>query len=109
MVKRQIASTGEFIEVKDDKSSSKTAVVEKKTLLVKVHSPFKLYFEGQADSVSATNNTGPFDILPKHHNFITLLNAGDLVVRTAEEEKHIRIARGVMHVKDDTVTVFLDV
>lgn len=79
------------------------------TMHVKVYSPFKVYFDGEAFSISALNQTGPFDILPKHHNFMTLLNAGDVVVRTDKSEEHIKISRGIMHVKADQVTVFLDV
>ncbi len=105
MVKRQIASTGEFVEEDNDASKKKEELI----LRVKVHSPFKVYFEGNAESVSAKNDTGPFDILPKHHNFITLLQAGELTVRGTEGEKHIRIARGIMHVRENIVNVFLDV
>jgi F0F1-type ATP synthase epsilon subunit len=52
---------------------------------------------------------GPFDILPKHHNFITLLTACEIVVRTKTNEEKIRIQAGIMHVKADSVVVFLDV
>jgi len=81
-----------------------------KTLHVKVHSPFKSYFEDDVLSVSAENGTGPFDILPKHHNFMTLLNPCELIIRKVDgHEIRIRIARGVMHVKADRAIVFLDV
>jgi hypothetical protein len=30
---------------------------------LKVYSPFKIYFDGAVQSVSAVNDTGPFDIL----------------------------------------------
>lgn len=106
MVKRQDASTGQIV---DDGKPEPAAKKGPKSLRVKVHSPFKVYFEGKAGSVSAENNTGPFDILPEHHNFITLLNACDLIIRNKEEEKRIKIARGIMHVKEDFVNVFLDV
>lgn len=76
---------------------------------VKIYAPFRTYFDGDAYSISAVNNTGPFDILPKHHNFMTLLNAGDIVVRTDRGEEKIAINRGIMHVKADVVVVFLDV
>lgn len=79
------------------------------TMRVKVYSPFKVYFDQDADSISAVNNTGPFDILPKHHNFMTLLNACDIVIRAGDNTQKIRISRGVMHVKADKVIVFLDV
>lgn len=80
------------------------------TMRVKVYSPFRSYYDGQALSVSAVNATGPFDILPKHHNFISLLSPCDLIVRTIREgAKKIIISGGVMHVKADQIIVFLDV
>ena len=80
-----------------------------KNMAVKVYSPFKVYFDGLALSVSAASKTGEFDILPKHHNFITLLVACDLVVRTDKGEETFPITGGIMHVKADDLVVFLDV
>jgi len=80
------------------------------SIKVKVHSPYKVYYEGQAFSISAENDTGPFDILPKHDNFICLLKACNLVLRTVKDgEQSIEISGGVMHVKADRVIVFLDI
>ena len=77
---------------------------------LKVYSPFKNYYEGDVDSVSASNDTGAFDILAGHHNFITLLNPCDLVIRVKQKEDEvIKITRGIMQVKADDVIVFLDV
>ncbi|HTE22661.1 MAG TPA: hypothetical protein VK674_06495 [Candidatus Limnocylindria bacterium] len=76
---------------------------------VKVYAPFKTYFNGIANSISAVNDTGPFDILPKHHNFMTLLNTCDIMIRSDQGEEKVAIARGIMHVKADRVIVFLDV
>jgi hypothetical protein len=80
------------------------------TMFIKVSSPFNIYFEGQAFSISAENDTGLFDILPKHHNFMCLLKPCTIVIRTAKgEEQKIDIGGGLMHVKADKVTVFLDI
>ena len=80
------------------------------SMQVKVHSPFNEYYDGPAFSVSAENATGPFDILPKHHNFISLLLPCDLTIRTVSKgEQKIRISGGIMHVKADELIVFLDV
>lgn len=76
---------------------------------VKVYAPFKTYYDGLAESISAENETGPFDILPKHHNFMTLLSACDIVVKNGNQEEKVAITRGIMHVKADEVIVFLDV
>lgn len=83
---------------------------EELTMHVQVRSPFHEYYNDEAFSISAENATGPFDILPRHHNFITLLNPGELMIRTPQKkEQRIRISGGIMHVKADKVAVFLDV
>jgi F0F1-type ATP synthase epsilon subunit len=79
---------------------------------LKVYAPFQTYFEGVVVSISAINDTGPFDILAKHHNFLTLLSPCDLVIDTGDqtnEPEIIKITRGIMQVKSDDVVVFLDV
>jgi F0F1-type ATP synthase epsilon subunit len=92
----------------DTKPKEEVAVPPGK-MHVKVYAPFKTYVDGIADSISAVNDTGPFDILPRHHNFMTLLNTGDIIVRTDKGEEKVSITRGIMHVKADRVIVFLDV
>lgn len=82
----------------------------KPTMAVKVYAPFKVYFEGEAYSVSAVNETGPFDILPRHHNFLCMLLPCTLTVQPVEgDQKNIKIHRALMHVKADRVVVFMDV
>ena len=77
---------------------------------LKIYSPFKVYFDGEAKSVSAESATGPFDILPKHHNFITLLQPCNVrVVLPSDEAESYAIQGGVMHVNANKVVIFLDV
>ena len=105
MVKRQDASTGQIVDAPDV-----AAIAPKHPVMhVKVYSPFQVFFDEEAYSISAENDTGPFDILPHHHNFITLLKTGELSIQTLHGEQRIRISGGVMHVKADQVIVFLDV
>lgn len=94
----------------DKKDEQVNTEHDKDHMHVKVYAPFKVYFDGIATSVSAVNATGPFDILPQHHNFMTLIDTGEVVVRKdGGEEEKFNIARGIMHVKADDVVVFLDV
>ncbi len=80
------------------------------TMAVKIYAPFKTYFDGQALSISAVNQTGPFDILPRHKNFMSLLVPCDIVARIPNRQPFtMSISRAVMHVKADQVKVFLDV
>jgi len=77
---------------------------------VKVAAPFKVYFSGSANSLSAENETGPFDILPHHKNFMTLLKPCSIKVRRDGKPDFIlEITRGLIHVRNNKVTVFLDV
>lgn len=79
-------------------------------MAVKVYAPFQVYFEGDAMSVSAVNATGPFDILPRHKNFLCMLVPCNLEIKPVEgDPKTIKIHRALMHVKADRVVVFMDV
>lgn len=81
----------------------------KPTIAVKVYAPFKVYFEGEAYSISAVNNTGPFDVLPKHHNFLCMLVPCMLTIQSPNGSQTIKVNRALMHVKSNRVVVFMDV
>lgn len=82
----------------------------KPTLGVKVYAPFHVYYEGEAYSVSAVNEVGPFDILPKHHNFLCMLVPCELKINTPDGQiKIVKIHRALMHVTANKVVVFMDV
>lgn len=82
----------------------------KPTMSLKVYAPFKVYFEGDVFSLSAVNGSGPFDILPRHHNFICMLLPCDLAIKAADgRQLSVKVRRALMHVKADHVTVFMDV
>jgi F0F1-type ATP synthase epsilon subunit len=99
--------------IEEKLAASKKAKSEKSlgpTMHIKVYSPFKIYFDEDGYSLSGKNATGPFDILPHHHNFMSLLNAGELVIRPVRGgEQRVRISGGLLHVKADAITVFLDI
>jgi F0F1-type ATP synthase epsilon subunit len=81
----------------------------KPTIAIKVYAPFKVYYEGDGYSISAVNATGPFDILPRHHNFLCMLIPCTLSIETPEGTQNIKISRALMHVKANRVVVFVDV
>lgn len=109
MVKRTDASTGKIIEDGKAPEHSGTDDQGRELLKVKVYSPYKLYFDEPAYSITAVNLTGEFDILPRHHNFITLLEPCELKINSQRGVETIKISGGVMHVRKDSVIVFLDV
>ncbi|MBW4061718.1 hypothetical protein HJC99_04075 [Candidatus Saccharibacteria bacterium] len=82
---------------------------EQKRFRVKIFSPYQTYYEGEAVSLTATNATGPFDILPGHINFFSLLTDGLVVLNTGFQRLEFPIARGVLRVTQDKLTLFADV
>lgn len=94
-------------EDKDKKTDD--ADIPAGSMKIKVYSPFKSYYDGVGKSISAINDTGPFDVLPGHHKFLTLLNRCEVNIQSDDGEENIKIDKGIMYVKKDKVTVFLDV
>ena len=80
-----------------------------KRFKVNIFSPYQTYYQGEAVSVSATNRTGPFDILFGHINFFSLLSNGTVVLNTGFQRLEFQIARGIIRVNRDEVTLFADV
>jgi F0F1-type ATP synthase epsilon subunit len=100
-------STG--AEKQEDAKEEVKAAKAGTTLQAKIFAPFKEYFEGECTGISAVNESGPFDILARHHNFITMLVPCNLVVHLPEGDQTFKITRGLMHVRNSKVIVFLDV
>lgn len=96
--------------VVDEPGQSTASKDGQQVMAVKVYAPFKVYFEGDAVSVSAVNATGPFDILPRHHNFLCMLEPCELAIQPVDgDKKLIKVHRALMHVKANRVVVFMDV
>lgn len=76
---------------------------------VKIFSPYQVYYEGDAVSLSAINRAGPFDILPGHINFFSLLTGGQVTLNTGFQVLEFQIARGILRVSNNQVTLFADV
>ena len=94
----------------EDAEPIASPTTSKPTVAVKVYAPFHVYYEGEAYSISAVNKTGPFDILPRHHNFLCMLVPCVIKIVAADgTTKEIKAHRALMHVKSDSVVVFMDV
>jgi F0F1-type ATP synthase epsilon subunit len=106
MAIRQDASTGKIT----DDGNPIVLDADPNSLNVKVYSPFRTYYDDTAQSLSAVSKTGPFDILPQHHNFISLLEACEVeIVTVAGDKRKIKIAGGILHVRSNRATIMLDV
>ena len=76
------------------------------TLYVRVVSPARVVYEGDAASVVAPAWDGKVGILPRHAPMITLLGAGELSIDLpGGGSREMYVAGGVLQVVDDQITV----
>lgn len=75
---------------------------------LKVRNRMKILFEGDAKAVTSFNDTGRFDILPGHANFISVLNKEIIVHKIDGTKESITLQNGVMKVKQGEIHCYLD-
>lgn len=83
----------------------------KPVLTVIARAPFHVYYEGEALAVSATNSVGPFDILPGHADFFSILDPGNVAIQTdpSTEPMTFEITNGIVAVRNDEVMLFINI
>jgi F-type H+-transporting ATPase subunit epsilon len=82
-----------------------TIKADGKKLTVRIITPERIAFEGEADSVVATAYDGQFGILPGHAPLMVVLGIGQFRLRQADRLEWFAIGEGFLHVLDDVVTV----
>jgi F0F1-type ATP synthase epsilon subunit len=80
-----------------------------KLLAVQVMNPNKILWKGEAKSISSKNNYGPFDLLPEHANFVTLVKKEPIIIRGTEEEKTFSFDSAVIYIHKNEVLIFAQI
>ncbi len=89
--------------------SSRKASGVQELLHVRIVSATQPVWEGDAVSISSVNSDGPFDILPMHANFISLVKKSPFVVSTASgERQEWHFEQAVVYVQGNTVRIYAD-
>jgi F0F1-type ATP synthase epsilon subunit len=78
-------------------------------LQVLIRTKNKTLFEGEVFSVSGVNDTGPFDILPMHANFVTLIKGKIILDKGLPTKNELSIDRGVLTVSENKVSGFIGI
>ena len=85
-------------------------VKESTKLTVSARAPFAVYFEGIANVVSAVNSVGPFDVLPGHADFFSVLAPCEVIIeRDGEDPVKFEAHNGIITVRDDEVLLFANI
>ena len=75
-------------------------------LNVSVKDSERILWEGEADSVSSVNSQGPFDILPLHANFISVIENKPIVIRIGKDKKDYSFPFSVVYAHSNKVQIF---
>ena len=80
------------------------------SLSVIARAPFTIYYEGEAEAVTATNKVGEFDILPGHADFFSVLSPGEVIItlRDTTEPVSFVVNNGIVTVRDNEVLLFVN-
>ena len=80
------------------------------TLKIIARAPFSVYYEGEAEAISATNKVGRFDILPGHADFFSILKSDEVLIQPGggKDPVSFTINNGIMTVRDNEVLLFVD-
>lgn len=80
-----------------------------KELYIKIVSPEKILFEGNAQFIKLPGIEGQFSILSEHAPLISALGKGQVVYEIKKDEpKSIEISSGFVEVNKNTVTVCIE-
>ena len=76
-------------------------------LQVRILSPKQLILDTQALSVSSKNSQGPFDILPFHANFITVIENEPIIIgKQSKENVSFRFPIAIIFVSSNRVNIY---
>ena len=76
-------------------------------ITVSIRSRKELLFSGLASSVTSKNDSGIFDILPFHINFITLIYDFIIIDRNLDSEKTFDIENGILCVLENKIDIHI--
>lgn len=78
------------------------------TFTVSIVAPEATLWSGTATELSASNSEGPFDILPDHTRFITLLKAEPILITTqAGERETFTFGSSILVFTGDEAKIFV--
>lgn len=77
-------------------------------LRVTIRNKDKVLFQGDVSALSSINDTGKFDILPQHENFISLIKEKLIVHPTLKENNEIQIENGVLRAFENKVNIYVN-
>jgi len=73
-----------------------------------IQNRIQLLFNDDVKSVTSKNDTGIFDILPEHANFISIISSPLVIGKLDGQKQEITFKNGLIKVKDNAVFCYVD-
>ena len=80
-----------------------------KTMDMTIATPEGIVFEGQVESAKFPGASGAFMVLPKHAALISALTSGKVVYTQGGEVKDLAIQGGFVEVKNNVISVCVEI
>lgn len=82
----------------------------KEFINVRVSNPDTVLWIGEADSVSSSNSQGDFDILPRHANFITIIQNKPIIIQVrGGGEKKFLFDSAIIYTHKNSVQIYANI
>lgn len=78
------------------------------TMKLKVVSPEKILFEDDVTEMVIETKSGQITVMPHHQAMLTILKAGEVLIRKEKEETPLVISGGILEVASNQVIVLAD-
>src|ERR1700733_2667690 len=88
--------------------SEQTSSSDAQKIHLTVRNRTMILFNDDVKSVTSRNDTGVFDILPEHSNFISLISTPLIIGRLDGQKREIAFGNGIIKVKDNAVHCYVD-
>jgi len=86
----------------------KTPSVSADKIHLLVRNRTSLLFDDDVKSITSKNDTGIFDVLPEHANFISIISSPLIIGKLDGKKKEITFDNGILKVKDNAVFCYID-
>ena len=83
--------------------------INMESILIKIRNPEGTLYEDTVISVSAKNETGKFDVLPMHQDFISIIKDELNIIEKNNSTKTFKFQKAVMKIKNNRVDVFMNI
>ncbi|MFZ2151665.1 MAG: ATP synthase F1 subunit epsilon [Minisyncoccia bacterium] len=81
--------------------------MEHAKVYIKLITPEKIIFDGEAAYVTVPTTTGVITVLPTHAPLVSSIAKGELTIKTKDEEMHFAVFSGVIDIRSGSIVNIL--